>query len=75
MGPTWAARRRSPATKAARRSDIALRTLAVGGLNAALLTSWLPVDAARGLGLTALAAFAPLRKLAMREGLSPFLAR
>jgi 2-octaprenyl-6-methoxyphenol hydroxylase len=57
-----------------RRSDVALRTLGVGVLNAALLTPWAPIDAARGLGLTALAAFAPLRKLAMREGLSPFLA-
>ncbi len=60
---------------AARRSDIALRTLGVGALNAALLTPLLPVDAARGLALGALAAVAPLRKLAMREGLSPYLAR
>jgi 2-octaprenyl-6-methoxyphenol hydroxylase len=60
---------------AARRPDIALRTFFVGALNGALLTPLLPVDALRGLGLGALAALSPLRKLAMREGLSPFLAR
>ncbi len=60
---------------AARRPDIALRTFFVGALNVALLTPLLPVDALRGLGLGALAALSPLRRLAMREGLSPFLAR
>ena len=59
----------------ARRPDIATRTLGVGLLNASLLAPLLPVDAARGMGLGALAAFSPLRKLAMREGLNPFLAR
>ncbi len=60
---------------AARRPDIALRTLGVGALNASLLTPLVPVDAARGFGLAALAAVKPLRKFAMREGLRPFLAR
>jgi len=60
---------------ASRRADIAMRTLGVGLLNSVLLTPWTPVDAARGLGLAALSAFAPLRKMAMREGLNPFLAR
>jgi 2-octaprenyl-6-methoxyphenol hydroxylase len=60
---------------AARRPDIALRTTAVGALNLSLLAPYLPVDAARGLGLAALAAVTPLRRLAIREGLTPFLAR
>ena len=60
---------------AARRPDIALRTLGVGAFNASLLASFWPIDAVRGLGLAALGAAAPLRRLAMREGLNPFLAR
>jgi len=60
---------------AARRPDIAMRTLAVGGLNAALLSSFGPLDAARGFGLAALGASGPLRRMVMREGLNPFLAR
>ena len=59
----------------ARRADIALRTLGIGAFNASLLASSWPVDMARGLGLAALGAAAPLRRLAMREGLNPFLAR
>jgi 2-octaprenyl-6-methoxyphenol hydroxylase len=53
----------------------ASRTLGVGLLNMSLLSGFLPVDAARGLGLAALGACRPLRRLAMREGLNPFLAR
>ena len=60
---------------AARRPDIALRTLGVGALNASLLADFAPVDAARGFGLAALGAMRPLRRFAMREGLNPFLAR
>ncbi len=60
---------------AARRPDILTRTLGVGLLNMSLLTGFGPIDAARGLGLAALGAFRPLRRLAMREGLNPFLAR
>jgi 2-octaprenyl-6-methoxyphenol hydroxylase len=60
---------------AARRPDIALRTLGVGALNASLLADFAPVDAARGFGLAALGAIRPLRQFAMREGLNPFLAR
>lgn len=59
----------------ARRGDIALRTVGVGALNLSLLTNFWPVDAARGAGLAALAAIGPLRRFAIREGLSPFLAR
>ena len=60
---------------AARRPDILTRTLGVGLLNMSLLAGFGPVDAVRGLGLAALGAFRPLRRLAMREGLNPFLAR
>ncbi len=60
---------------AARRPDIALRTAAIATLNGALLAPFLPIDAARGFGLAALGAVAPLRRAAMREGLRPFLAR
>jgi 2-octaprenyl-6-methoxyphenol hydroxylase len=60
---------------AARRPDIMTRTLGVGLLNMSLLTGFGPIDAARGLGLAALGAFRPLRRIAMREGLNPFLAR
>ena len=59
---------------AARRPDIALRTAGVGALNRSLLTSFWPVDFARGAGLAALAALPPLRRAAIREGLKPFLA-
>lgn len=60
-------RRRAP--------DIGLRTLAVNGLNLSLLSHFPPVDAMRGFGLTALRTFAPLRRLVMREGVSPALGR
>ncbi len=59
----------------ARRSDIALRTAAVDGLNRALLTRFAPIDFARGAGLAALGAIGPLRRFVMREGVAPRLAR
>jgi len=60
---------------ASRRPDIAVRTMAVNGLNLSLLADLAPVDALRGLGLTALRHFGPLRRLVMREGASPALGR
>jgi 2-octaprenyl-6-methoxyphenol hydroxylase len=53
-----------------RRGDIRLRAAAVNGLNTALLTSLMPVDALRGLGLGMLAQIGPLRRLVMRAGLT-----
>jgi 2-octaprenyl-6-methoxyphenol hydroxylase len=53
-----------------RRSDVALRTAAVDGLNRALLANLPPIDALRGLGLAALAGVGPLRRFAMRQGLA-----
>ncbi len=58
-----------------RRSDVALRTAAVDGLNRALLAHLPPIDALRGLGLAALAGVGPLRRLAMRQGLASTLGR
>ena len=57
----------------ARAPDVAMRTLAVNGLNVSLLASFAPVDALRGFGLTALRTLAPLRKIVMREGVFPRL--
>jgi 2-octaprenyl-6-methoxyphenol hydroxylase len=59
----------------ARRADIAMRTGVVDGLNRALLTRFAPVDFARGVGLAALGAIGPLRRLVMREGVAPRLGR
>ena len=59
----------------ARGPDIAVRMIAVNGLNLSLLSAFAPVDALRGAGLAALAAIGPLRRMAMREGLSPQWAR
>ncbi|MDB5509526.1 MAG: UbiH/UbiF family hydroxylase [Hyphomicrobiales bacterium] len=55
----------------ARQGDIRLRTLGVDLLNRSLLTPFAAVDAVRGLGLSALATIAPLRRMAMREGVMP----
>ena len=60
--PTSAAPRRSSAMRTRRRSDIALRSAAVDGLNRALLAHLPPIDALRGLGLAALAGVGPLRR-------------
>ena len=55
----------------ARQLDVTSRTIGVDLLNRSLLTSLLPVQAARGVFLAGLNAFAPLRKLVMRAGLAP----
>lgn len=55
----------------ARRSDIASRAWSIDLLNRSLITGLLPVRLLRGLGLHALKAIPPLRRLAIREGLAP----
>ena len=55
----------------ARRVDVASRTLAVDLLNRSLISGFLPVQAARGIGLHLLGGVGPLRRLFMREGLAP----
>lgn len=49
--------------------DIRIRSGAVDGLNRALLSGSLPLDALRGFGLGALARIGPLRRSVMRAGL------
>lgn len=57
-----------------RAPDVTSRIAAIDALNRSLLTDFLPVHLARGLGIFGLAAFAPLRRLVVREGLQPSLA-
>jgi 2-octaprenyl-6-methoxyphenol hydroxylase len=58
----------------ARSADIASRAFAIDLLNRSLISGMLPVGLARGIGLHALKAIGPLRRLAIREGLSPSFA-
>jgi 2-octaprenyl-6-methoxyphenol hydroxylase len=59
------------AYRRARRLDVTTRTLGVDLLNRSLLTSLVPVQAARGLVLHGLNALPPLRRAVMRFGLAP----
>lgn len=52
-----------------READLGVRAMAVSLLNRSLLTGFLPVHAARTLGLTALDALPGLRRAVMRHGL------
>ena len=54
-----------------RRADVGSRTVAVDLLNRSLLTDFLPVQSARGLGLYMLDRIGPLRRAVMREGVAP----
>jgi 2-octaprenyl-6-methoxyphenol hydroxylase len=54
-----------------RRGDIASRTMAIDLANRSLLSDVLPMQMARAAGLHLLSGIGPLRRLAMREGLSP----
>ncbi|AMN42016.1 UbiH/UbiF family hydroxylase [Rhodoplanes sp. Z2-YC6860] len=56
---------------ALRRADVQSRTLAVDLLNRTLLSDFMPTQSARGLGLYLLDRIGPLRRAAMREGVSP----
>jgi 2-octaprenyl-6-methoxyphenol hydroxylase len=59
------------AYSAARRGDIVSRTFGADILNRSLLSSFLPLQAARGLGLYALGSIGPLRRAFMRRGMAP----
>lgn len=59
----------------ARRPDIASRTTAVDLLNRSLMSDLLPVQALRSVGLYAASRVPPLRRLLMREGIAPMMAR
>lgn len=54
-----------------RSNDIRSRTLAIDMANRSLLSDFLPMQAIRAAGMHAISAIGPLRRLAMREGLSP----
>jgi 2-octaprenyl-6-methoxyphenol hydroxylase len=54
-----------------RRADTATRKLAIDLFNRSLLTDFLPVQGARGLGLYLLDQIGPLRRAVMREGVTP----
>jgi 2-octaprenyl-6-methoxyphenol hydroxylase len=56
---------------AMRRADVNSRTLAVDLLNRTLLSDFLPVQSARGLGLYLIDRIGPLRRAVMREGVAP----
>jgi 2-octaprenyl-6-methoxyphenol hydroxylase len=55
----------------ARRLDVATRVWSIDLLNRSLISGFLPIQLLRGLGLHALKSIGPLRRLAIREGLSP----
>jgi len=57
----------------ARTGDILSRTTAVDALNRTLLTDFLPVQALRGVGLFAIDRLPKLKRLVMRQGLTPHL--
>jgi 2-octaprenyl-6-methoxyphenol hydroxylase len=54
-----------------RRPDVLSRTLVIDLANRSLLSDLLPVQSIRAAGMHLIGAFAPLRRLAMQEGLSP----
>ena len=55
----------------ARRADVKSRTVAVDVLNRSLLSDFLPMQGARGLGLFLIDRIGPLRRAVLREGVSP----
>jgi 2-octaprenyl-6-methoxyphenol hydroxylase len=54
-----------------RRADVASRTFAVDVLNRSLLTDFMPIHGARGLGMFIMDRLGPLRRAVMREGVAP----
>ncbi len=54
----------------ARQADVRTRTLAVDLLNRSLLTAFLPVQVARGVGIAVASSVPPLRKALIRRGLA-----
>ena len=56
---------------ARRQRDVTGRVWTIDLMNRSLLSGLLPVHLARGAGLVALKAVAPLRRMVMREGMAP----
>lgn len=54
-----------------RRADVSSRTLAVDLLNRTLLSGFLPLQGARGIGMALMNTIMPLRRAVMREGIAP----
>lgn len=54
-----------------RRADVTSRAFAVDLLNRTLLSSFLPLQGARGLGVYLMNSIGPLRRAVMREGVAP----
>jgi 2-octaprenyl-6-methoxyphenol hydroxylase len=55
----------------ARRPDVLSRTFVIDVANRSLLSDFLPMQSLRAAGLHLIGSIGPLRRLAMREGLSP----
>ena len=58
-----------------RRADVSSRAFAVDLLNQSLLSDFLPMQGARGLGLFLMERIGPLRRAVMREGVAPAAAQ
>ena len=58
-----------------RRADILTRAVVTDLLNRTLLSDFLPLQGARGLGLFLLGRIGPLRRAMMREGVAPAAAK
>lgn len=56
----------------ARRADVLSRTFAIDLANRSLLSDLLPMQSLRAGGLHLIGSIGPLRRIAMREGLTPF---
>ena len=69
--PDPGAREVTDAYVAMRGRDADVRTFAIDALNRSLMNGLLPVQAAKAVGLGALKALPPLRRLVMREGFQP----
>lgn len=57
--------------ESARAADVKTRIFAIDMANRSLLSDFLPVQSVRAAGLHLIGSLGPLRRLAMREGLSP----
>ncbi|HLW92373.1 MAG TPA: FAD-dependent monooxygenase [Roseiarcus sp.] len=57
--------------EASRRGDVGSRSVVINALNFSLISGFGLSDLARSAGLAALGAIGPLRRFAMREGMSP----
>jgi 2-octaprenyl-6-methoxyphenol hydroxylase len=58
-----------------RRADVTSRAVAVDLLNRSLLSDFLPLQGARGLGLFLIDRIGPLRRAVMREGVAPLISQ